>query len=256
MLALNPASPHQWWKQVRAIERQRASRDAPVDFLGCHTLGERDDGEVNFRFQTLLALVLSPRTTDERVAHAMQRLRLLTSCYEPDKDDCEILEKPGNYLSAATVASLDAETLQVAISGVTFAKSKAPRVTQLARTLHDDYGGDVPRTLAELMALPGVGPKVAHLALQIAWCETQGISVDTHVHRIAGRLGWTRGARDAEATRKQLESWLPREHWQGLNPLLVGFGQQVCAERPNCRGCLLSAERLCPQVGLEREYQR
>ena len=85
---------------------------------------------------------------------------------------------------------------------------------------------------------------------QVGWSETRGIAVDTHVHRIAGRLGWTRGARDADATRKQLEAWLPREHWHELNPLLVGFGQQRCADAPGCRGCRLAAERLCPQIGV------
>ena len=108
----------------------------------------------------------------------------------------------------------------------------------------------MPPDLDAVLALPGVGPKAAHLFLQSAYDLTLGISVDTHVHRIAGRLGWTRGAKTPEATRKQLEMWLPREHWQDINPLLVGFGQQVCADRPACRYCRLSAARLCPQIGV------
>jgi endonuclease-3 len=95
-----------------------------------------------------------------------------------------------------------------------------------------------------------VGPKVAHLVLQIGWGSTEGIAVDTHVHRIAARLGWTRGAKTAEATRKELEGWLPREHWQELHPLFVGFGQQVCADRPACHSCPLFAARVCPQIGV------
>ena len=87
--------------------------------------------------------------------------------------------------------------------------------------------------------------------MQVGWGTTLGVAVDTHVHRISRRLGWTRGAKSAEATRKQLETWLPREHWQDLNPLFVGFGQQVCSDpSPSCRDCLLAAERLCPQIGL------
>ena len=104
--------------------------------------------------------------------------------------------------------------------------------------------------MRELLALPGVGPKVAHLYSQVGLGETRGIAVDTHVHRIAARLGWTRGARDAEASRKQLEAWLPPDRWQELSPLMVGFGQRVCADRPACRKCHLAAERLCPQIGL------
>ena len=110
------------------------------------------------------------------------------------------------------------------------------------------------RDLKAVLRLPGVGPKVGHLAMQVAWGETLGIAVDTHVHRISARLGWTRGAKNAEATRKQLESWMPREQWQDLNPLLVGFGQQVCSDQPACRSGRLAAERLCPQIGVGEEW--
>ena len=249
-VAVTKDAPHQWWKQLRAIEWQRSARNAPVDYLGCHTLGDRDDGPTHFRFQTLLALVLSPRTTDPRVADAMQTLRYIAASSQEEGAE------EGGPLSAAVIASCDVEVLSNALSGVTFGKVKAERIKQLSRTLVDEYGGDVPETMPELLALPGVGPKVGHLLLQIGWEKTEGIAVDTHVHRIARRLGWTRGAKDAEASRKQLEAWLPKEHWQSLNPLLVGFGQQVCADTPRCRSCRLAAERLCPQIGLEAQDGR
>ena len=242
---LATASPHQWWKQLKAIERQRSARNAAVDFLGCHTLGHVTDGAANHRFQTLTALVLSPRTSDVCVAHAMQRLRLLASVSQEE----EVLIAR-NRLTAAAVASLDVDLLTIALRDVRYSKTKAGRLSQLARTLVDEHGGDVPREMRELLALPGVGPKVAHLYSQVGLGETRGIAVDTHVHRIAARLGWTRGARDAEASRKQLEAWLPPDRWQELSPLMVGFGQRVCADRPACRTCHLAAERLCPQIGL------
>ena len=236
------AAPHQWWKQLRAIEWQRSARTAPVDFLGCHTLGEPADGPEAWRFQTLIALILSPRTQDATVAQAMVRLRTLAGPLD---------EAGQGRITASAVAGLDEELILRAILGVTYSKQKAGRVLQTAQICTEEYAGDVPRDLKAVLRLPGVGPKVGHLLMQVGWGETLGIAVDTHVHRIAARLGWTRGAKNAEATRKQLEAWLPREQWQQLNPLLVGFGQQVCAENPNCRRCRLSAERLCPQIGVQ-----
>ena len=243
---LAAASPHQWWKQLRAIERQRSARNAAVDFLGCHTLGHLTDGAANHRFQTLTALVLSPRTSDVRVAHAMQRLRLLASISQEEEEEAMARGR----LTAAAVASLDVDLLTIALRDVQYAYTKASRLSLLARTLADEHGGDVPREMGALLALPGVGPKVAHLFCQVGYGETRGIAVDSHVHRIAARLGWTRGARDAEASRRQLEAWLPPDRWQALNPLMVGFGQRVCADRPACRRCHLAAERLCPQIGV------
>ena len=237
------SAPHQWWKQVQAIERQRSARNAPVDFLGCHLLGERADGAAAFRFQTLLGLMLSPRTSDAAVAQAMTRLRTLACACDDD-----------GRMSAQAVANLDEELIERAITGVTYRTQKAARIVKAARICVDEYEGDIPRDLKAVLRLPGVGPKVGHLAMQVAWGETLGIAVDTHVHRISARLGWTRGAKNAEATRKQLESWMPREQWQDLNPVLVGFGQQVCSDQPACRSCRLAAERLCPQIGVGEEW--
>ncbi len=234
-----PNAPVWWWKQLHAIERARSSRNAPVDFVGCHALGDRRDGDTAFRFQTLVALVLSSRTRDEAVALAMSRLRALAAA-----------AGAGGFC-AASIAALDEDLILRAIDGTSFAKTKAGRLREVAATLVEDYGGDTPRDLPELLALPGVGPKVAHLHMHIAWGETAGIAVDTHVHRIAARLGWTRGAKNAEVTRRQLEAWMPKEHWRPLNPLLVGFGQQVCADTPACRRCELGAAKICPQIGVE-----
>ena len=236
------AAPHQWWKQYAAIERARSGRNAPVDFLGCHLLGEPADGEPAFRFQTLAALMLSPRTQDAAVAQAMVQLRALAAPLD---------EQGQGRMTAAAVAELDAMLVGRAIAGVSFSKTKAERLLKVAAICSEQHGGDVPRTLKELLKLPGVGPKVGHLLMQVGWGDTVGIAVDTHVERIAGRLGWTRGAKNAEQARKQLEMWMPREQWQPLNPLLVGFGQQVCADVPNCRSCRLAAEGICPQIGLD-----
>ena len=233
-------SPHQWWKQLQSLERARSARNAPVDFLGCHLQGNPADGEPAFRFQTLIALILSTRTQDATLEQAMGRLRTLAA----PLDD-------SGRLTAAALAELEDEIVGRALLGVTYSRVKAERVVRVAEICRDEHSGDVPRELSAVLKLPGVGPKVAHLLMQVAWGETHGVAVDTHVHRISARLGWTKGAKNAEATRKQLETWLPKEHWQALNPLMVGFGQQICSETPQCRRCRLAADQLCPQIGVE-----
>lgn len=87
---------------------------------------------------------------------------------------------------------------------------------------------------------------MAHICMQVAWNVTSGIGVDTHVHRICNRLGWVeKKTKTPEDTRKQLESWLPKELWKELNHLLVGFGQEICSSpRPKCKDCL--ARKNCP----------
>lgn len=132
------------------------------------------------------------------------------------------------------------------------AQNKAKYLQQTARILVDRYGGDIPASIEELIALPGVGPKMAHICMQAAWNVTSGIGVDTHVHRIANRLRWTRQpTANPEQTRVALEQWLPAELWSTINTLLVGFGQTVCTPlRPKCDQCEYAAE--CPSRGVKK----
>lgn len=104
----------------------------------------------------------------------------------------------------------------------------------------NQYDNDIPKTVDELCKLPGVGPKMAHICMNVAWGELSGIGVDTHVHRISNRLGWVKKTtKKPEDTRIQLESWLPKEYWSEVNHLLVGFGQEICLPRfPKCDQCL------------------
>jgi endonuclease III len=123
--------------------------------------------------------------------------------------------------------------------------------------LKEEYSGDIPNTVESLCRLPGVGPKMAHLCMNIGWGIVTGIGniagfqeftvklltptspgVDTHVHRISNRLGWV-NSKNPEDTRKQLEDWLPKEYWDEVNHLLVGFGQTLCRPvHPRCGDCL------------------
>lgn len=114
--------------------------------------------------------------------------------------------------------------------------------------LKEKYNNDIPDSAEKLCELPGVGPKMAHICMQVAWDKISGIGVDTHVHRIANRLGWVKKmTKIPEDTRKELESWLPKELWADVNHLLVGFGQTICTpQRPKCTDCL--NKDICPFV--------
>lgn len=112
--------------------------------------------------------------------------------------------------------------------------------------LIDQYDSDIPDTIPGLLKLPGVGKKMAYLAMTCAWHKVEGIGVDTHVHRIANWLKWVeKPTKTPEDTRVALEAWLPREFWDEVNHLMVGFGQVVCtAKNPSCDIC--DNANICP----------
>ena len=113
-------------------------------------------------------------------------------------------------------------------------------IIQLAQILKDDYEGDAPEEYNQLIKLPGIGPKMAHLYLQCCCDKVEGIAVDTHVHRICNRLKWVDETKTPEETRKGLEEWVPKDKWMDVNTLLVGLGQTICfAKKPKCEECLL-----------------
>lgn len=132
------------------------------------------------------------------------------------------------------------------LRGVGFYRRKAEHLQAASHLLLQRHGGDIPPDIKGLCALPGVGMKMATICMAVAHGHVTGIGVDTHVHRIANRLGWAASVDlTADVTRQQLESWLPRPLWGEINLLLVGFGQQLCKPRvPLCAGCL--NRDLCP----------
>jgi endonuclease-3 len=195
--------------------------------MGCERLGKGSTPK-QYRFQCLVSLMLSSQTKDQMTAKAMGEL-----------------QKFG--LTPESIAAAPIPVIDKMIQCVGFHNRKSEYLKKTAAILIEKYGSDIPPTLEEIMELPGVGPKMGHLCMQIAWGKTVGIGVDVHVHRIVDRLGWTRGCRTPEDTRKMLEEWMPQDHWRPLNALLVGFGQTVCRPvAPQCERCLLSTGSLCP----------
>ncbi|XP_020555016.1 endonuclease III homolog 1, chloroplastic isoform X2 [Sesamum indicum] len=136
---------------------------------------------------------------------------------------------------------------------VGFYSRKASNMKKIAKICLSKYDGDIPSTLEGLLQLPGIGPKMAHLVMNVGWNNVQGICVDTHVHRICNRLGWVsrpgtkQKTSTPEETRESLQLWLPKEEWVPINPLLVGFGQTICTPlRPRCGICTISG--FCPSA--------
>uniref|UniRef100_A0A8C6VU42 Endonuclease III-like protein 1 n=1 Tax=Nothobranchius furzeri TaxID=105023 RepID=A0A8C6VU42_NOTFU len=219
--------PLNWKKQFELIREMRSGRDAPVDEMGAEKCYDTEALPRVRRFQVLVSLMLSSQTKDQVTGAAMQKLRAHGCTVE-------------NLLATSD------EKLGELIYPVGFWRNKVKYLKQTSAVLQRDFGGDIPNSVEGLVRLPGVGPKMAHLAMDIAWNQVSGIGVDTHVHRISNRLGWfRRPTKNPEETRKALEEWLPRELWSEINWLLVGFGQQVCLPvSPLCSSCL--NQNICP----------
>ena len=218
--------PSNWRTVYDNIVKMRAETPAAVDTMGCDQCVDADGDEKVRRFQCLVSLMLSSQTRDPITFATMEQLK-------------------SQGLSVQFIEDIDTAELERLIKSVSFFRRKALYLKRTAAILREQYGGDIPRTLPGLLRLPGVGPKMAHLAMKTAWGEVTGIAVDTHVHRISNRLRWADGARTPEQTMAQLEGRLPRELWWNVNHLLVGFGQSICLPvKPRCADCL--NRNLCP----------
>ncbi len=203
---------------LKIIAKARETLDAPVDIYGPQAIASKKNGDRIYRYQVLVALMLSSQTKDQITAKTIS-----------------ILQKYG--LTPENIKNTSVEKINELIKHSGFHNLKSKYIKKTSEILINDYDGDIPSTLEELIKLPGVGYKMAILAMNIAWKINCGISVDTHVHRVSNRLGWV-DTNKAEKTRKELEDWIPKEYWGSINPLLVGFGQQTCLPRnPKCLTC-------------------
>ena len=182
-------------------------------------------------FQVLIATMLSAQTRDTVTAAASARL-------------FRIARTP------RTMATLSRAKIQKLIYPVSFYRHKAAHVKETCAQIMTRFGGRVPSTMEELLTLPGVGRKTANLVLILAHSSQENICVDTHVHRIANRLGWVK-TRTPEQTEQALYRATARKWWPFINLYLVTWGQNVCRPvYPLCPRCVLAD--LCPRVGVTR----
>jgi endonuclease-3 len=189
--------------------------------------GLADEGFAS-AFEQLLACIISIRTYDEVTTSCAKRL--FTMARTPEQ-----------------VLALTPQQIDALISPCTFHEPKAQQIREIARTLEQEHGGELPCEFALLTSFRGVGPKCANLVLGIA-CGIPSISVDVHVHRVTNRWGYV-ATRTPEQTMAALEQVLPQRYWIEINRLLVPFGKHVCTgSRPHCSTCPLLA--MCAQVGV------
>jgi endonuclease-3 len=177
--------------------------------------------------ELLVATMLSAQTTDVRVNQVTKALFR-------------------KYRSAADYAGADPDELEEDIRPTGFYRNKARALQGMARALLEEHGGEVPRTMAELAALPGVGRKTANVVLGNAFGVDEGIVVDTHVRRVSNRLGLTTN-QDPGKIEQDLTGVVPREDWTIFSHLLIFHGRRVCkARKPDCPNCVLND--ICPSA--------
>jgi endonuclease-3 len=179
--------------------------------------------------ELLVATMLSAQTTDVQVNRVTQSLF-------------------AKYRAAEDYADADPEELEEDIRPTGFYRNKARSLQGMASALVEEHGGEVPRTMQELVALPGVGRKTANVVLGNAFGVDEGIVVDTHVRRVSGRLGLTQN-RDPKKIEQDLMKIVPEEDWTVFSHLLILHGRRTCkARKPDCPNCVLND--ICPSAEL------
>lgn len=177
--------------------------------------------------QLLIATILSAQSTDKTVNAVTPALFK-------------------RYKTAKDFARAKPEDLEKMVHSTGFFRNKAKNVQGACRMIVEKYGGEVPKTMEELLKLPGVARKTANVVLGVAFEKAEGVVVDTHVQRISGRLDFTREERP-EKIEEDLMKLFPRERWIHLAHLLIHHGRAVCdARKPKCAQCPI--EDLCLSV--------
>jgi endonuclease-3 len=179
--------------------------------------------------QLLVATILSAQCTDARV-------NVVT---------------PGlfaRYPGVSELASAERSDLEEIIRSTGFFRNKAKSIQGAAAKIVSDFRGQVPRTMDELLSLPGVARKTANVVLGTAFGIADGFVVDTHVFRLSHRLGFARG-KNPEQVERELMSVVPREDWIDLAHILIHHGRRICGARnPDCEHCVVAS--LCPKIGV------
>ncbi len=210
-------------RESKKTRKERAAR------VYGHLLDEYPDAKcaLHYRspFELTVATILSAQCTDVRV-----------NMVTPD-----LFRR---YPDPRSLAGAEREELEELIRSTGFFRNKARSLVHMATAVVEDHGGELPRTMKELVALPGVGRKTANVILGNAFEIDEGVVVDTHVKRLSGRLGFTAETNPVKIERELMELF-PNETWTMLAHLLIYHGRKVCpARRPRCNECAVS--HLCP----------
>lgn len=178
-------------------------------------------------FQLLVATVLSAQATDVAVNKVTPILF-------------------SRWATPALLANAPTDEVEKVIGSLGFFRQKTKSITTLSRDIVDKFDGEVPRTLAELTTLRGVGRKTANVVLGVAFHTPEGVVVDTHVQRLSQRLGWTRHD-DPIDIEQDLMKVLPQSEWDIVSHTLIFHGRRVCtARKPACAAC--SLQEGCPSA--------
>jgi endonuclease-3 len=181
-------------------------------------------------FQLVCATILSAQCTDDRV----------------NKVTPELFRR---FPTPEAMARAPLPTLEKIIRSTGFYKQKAKSLKGTAQGILTRFGGEIPKTIAELTTLPGVARKTANVVLGTAFGLAEGVVVDTHIQRLAMRLGLTRSL-EPKGIEQDLMKVLPQESWIRAGHQIIWHGRRVCfARKPNCAGCTLAP--FCPSAGLE-----
>jgi endonuclease-3 len=179
--------------------------------------------------ELLVATILSAQCTDKRVNIVTRTLFK-------------------EYRRAEDYANADLKKLEGEIRSTGFYRAKAGNIKNAAKKIIEDYGGNVPDTMEELLTLPGVARKTANIVLTAGYGIVEGIAVDTHVRRVSYRMGFTDNVDPGKIERDLIEK-IPKQDWGVINMTLVLHGRYVCtAKKPLCSECVVKA--LCPKRGV------
>jgi endonuclease III len=177
--------------------------------------------------QLLVATILSAQTTDETVNRVTRTL----------------FKK---YKNAEDYANADLSQLEQDVRSTGFYHNKAKNIKKTGEMLVQKYNSQVPKTMTEMIELPGVARKTANIVLQNAYGVVDGIAVDTHVRRVSARLGLTVNE-DPNKIEQDLIKIVPRDKWIRITDLLISLGREVCtSQKPKCEICVLN--KICPSA--------
>ena len=191
---------------------------------------EYSDAEIALEYtnplQLLIATILSAQATDEQINTITPKL----------------FKK---YKTAEDYANADLTELEQYIKSSGFYHNKAKNIKNCCKTLVEKFHSKVPKTMTELLDLPGVGRKTANIVLANAFGVVEGVAVDTHVARLAQRLGLSESG-DPKKIEADLMKIVPKDKWMRITDLLIFHGRKVCtAKKPNCAGCVLNKTCTC-----------